>query len=62
MRLVNRLMAGLLRLGLGPKRNHLLTTRGRKTGRPHTTPVSLVIEDGQRWLVASYGTVNWVLH
>ena len=56
----NRMMAGLVRLGVGPKPNHLLTTRGRKTGRLHTTPVSLVIDDGQRWLVAPYGTVGWV--
>lgn len=56
----NRMMAGLLRLGLGPKSNYLLTTRGRKSGRRHTTPVSLVIDNGQRWLVAPYGAVGWV--
>lgn len=56
----NRMMAGLVRLGLGPKRNYLLTTRGRKSGRPHTTPVSLAIDGDQRWLVAPYGTVSWV--
>ena len=54
------MMAGLLRLGLGPKSNYLLTTRGRKSGRRHTTPVSLVIDNGQRWLVAPYGAVGWV--
>jgi deazaflavin-dependent oxidoreductase (nitroreductase family) len=59
-RLLNRMMTGLLRLGIGPKRNHLLTTRGRKTGRLHTTPVSLVMDAGQRWLVAPYGAVGWV--
>lgn len=59
-RFLNRMMASLLRLGLGPKRNHLLTTRGRKTGRLHTTPVSLVMDAGQRWLVAPYGAVGWV--
>lgn len=38
----------------------LLTTRGRMSGRLHTTPVSLVIDNGQRWLVAPYGEVGWV--
>jgi deazaflavin-dependent oxidoreductase (nitroreductase family) len=59
-RFVNRMMTALLRLGLGPKRNRLLTTRGRKSGRLHTTPVSLVIDARQRWLVAPYGAVGWV--
>ncbi|HEX6336082.1 MAG TPA: nitroreductase family deazaflavin-dependent oxidoreductase [Jiangellaceae bacterium] len=59
-RFANRMMAGLLRVGIGPKRNFLLTTRGRKSGRLHTTPVSLVIDNGQRWLVAPYGAVGWV--
>ena len=59
-RMGNTMMVALLRLGLGPKHNYLLTTRGRKTGRLHTTPVTLVEEDGQRWLVAPSGVVGWV--
>ena len=27
---------------------------------PRSTPVTLVEEDGQRWLVAPYGPVGWV--
>ena len=38
----------------------LLTVRGRKSGQPHTVPVILVERDGQRWLVAPYGVVQWV--
>ena len=38
----------------------LLTTRGRKTGLPRTTPVRPVTVDGKRWLVAPYGPVAWV--
>jgi len=34
--------------------------RGRKSGQPHTVPVTLVEQDGQRWLVAPYGVVQWV--
>ena len=39
---------------------HLLTTRGRRTGRRHNTPVVPVEHDGRRWLVAPYGVVSWV--
>ena len=59
-RAVNQLLAALLRVGLGPKSHYLLTVRGRRTGQLHTTPVRLVEEGGQRWLVAPYGVVNWV--
>lgn len=48
----------LARAGVGPI--HLLTTRGRKTGRPHTKPVVPVTHDGTTWLVAPYGAVSWV--
>ena len=37
----------------------LLTVPGRRSGRPRSTPVTLVEEDGQRWLVAS-GPAGWV--
>jgi deazaflavin-dependent oxidoreductase (nitroreductase family) len=37
-----------------------LTVRGRKTGQPYSTPVTLVEKDGGRWLVAPYGEVGWV--
>jgi deazaflavin-dependent oxidoreductase (nitroreductase family) len=59
-RLVNVLIRGLLLLGLGPPRTYLLTVRGRKTGRPLSTPVTLVKADGRRWLVSPYGEVAWV--
>ncbi|HZC54016.1 MAG TPA: nitroreductase family deazaflavin-dependent oxidoreductase [Mycobacterium sp.] len=55
----NRLIAPLIRAGLIPH-TYLLTTRGRRTGRPHTTPVVLVEGGGRRWLVAPYGAVAWV--
>jgi deazaflavin-dependent oxidoreductase (nitroreductase family) len=53
-------MASMLRVGVGPKSSYLLTTTGRKTGQPRTTPVILVEADGQRWLVSPYGQVGWV--
>jgi deazaflavin-dependent oxidoreductase (nitroreductase family) len=58
-RLVNAIVGPLTRLGLAGRHTYLLTVRGRKTGRPYSTPV-LLIEDGERWLVAPYGEVGWV--
>lgn len=48
-----------IRAGLVPS-TYLLTTRGRKTGRPRTNPATVVEHDGRRWLVAPYGPVSWV--
>jgi len=59
-RVANRLMEQLVRRGRGPSYTWLITVPGRKTGRPYTTPVNVVDEGGQRWLVAPYGDVGWV--
>lgn len=59
-RVGDAIMGLFARAGVGPI--HLLTTRGRKSGLPRTNPVTLVEQDGQRWLVAPYGTVAWVLN
>lgn len=59
-RLGNRLIAPLARLGLAGRRTHVLTVIGRTSGRRHSTPVQLVLLDGERWLVAPYGAVGWV--
>src|SRR5215471_2836799 len=55
----NTIMSALVRAGLVP-RSYLLTTQGRKTGRPRSNPVVPVEHDGRRWLVAPYGPVPWV--
>lgn len=54
------LLTVLLRAGVKMGTTSLLTVCGRKSGRPHTVPVVLVEQDGQRWLVAPYGVVQWV--
>ncbi len=54
------LLTALLRAGVKMGTTSLLTVRGRKSGQPHTVPVVLVEQDGQRWLVAPYGVVQWV--
>ncbi|HEX7786037.1 MAG TPA: nitroreductase family deazaflavin-dependent oxidoreductase [Methylomirabilota bacterium] len=59
-RAANRLVRVLLWLGLMPGPTYLLTVRGRRSGRPLSTPVTLVEEGERRWLVAPYGDVSWV--
>lgn len=59
-RLANLLVKALVRAGIGAKGTYLLTVRGRKSGKLRSTPVTLLEEDGRRWLVAPYGEVNWV--
>ena len=59
-RAANRVVRFLLRLGLMPGPTYLLTVRGRRTGQPMSTPVTLVEEGEDRWLVAPYGDVGWV--
>lgn len=59
-RLANRLLTALLRVGVAGGMTYLLTVRGRRSGRPYSTPVNLIDHGTQRWLVAPYGPVNWV--
>jgi deazaflavin-dependent oxidoreductase (nitroreductase family) len=58
-RVGDAIMSVFVRAGVVPS-TYLLTTRGRKTGRPLTHPVTMVEHDGRRWLVAPYGPVSWV--
>ncbi len=59
-RVFNAAFTPLIHLGLAPKRNYLLTTKGRKTGLPRTNPVQLIVDPDRKWLVAPYGEVSWV--
>jgi len=59
-RALNALVRPLARVGLTGPRTHLLTVPGRKTGKPWSTPVSIVRRGDERWLVAPYGDRNWV--
>lgn len=59
-RIGNAFMKGMIRIGLKPNTTYILSVPGRKSGKLHSTPVTLVEEGGKRWLVAPYGEVNWV--
>lgn len=56
---MNAVIGPLTRVGLAGRHTYILTVRGRKTGKAYSTPV-ILIEDGERWLVAPYGEVGWV--
>jgi len=58
--LLNPVAQRLLRLGIPMGPNALLTVRGRKSGVPRTTPVAVVELDGRRWIIGTFGEVNWV--
>src|SRR2546422_2961605 len=57
--LFNPIARRMLRGGvpLGP--NALLTVRGRSSGVDRTTPVAVVAIGGRRWVIATFGDVNW---
>jgi len=60
VRFINRMMARMIHWNVAPPRTYLLTVPGRKSGKPYTLPVTLVEQDGKRWLVSPFGEVNWV--
>ncbi|MFL5652898.1 MAG: nitroreductase family deazaflavin-dependent oxidoreductase [Ktedonobacteraceae bacterium] len=60
VRISNAMTTFLLRMGVKLGNMTLLTVRGRKSGQPRTTPVTLIELDGDRLLIAPFGTVNWV--
>ena len=56
------MMAALARIGIAPGGITSLTVVGRRSGRPHTLPITPITVDGRRYLVAPYGPVGWVLN
>jgi deazaflavin-dependent oxidoreductase (nitroreductase family) len=40
--------------------NGLLTTPGRKSGLPRTTPLAIIEVAGRRWVWSPWGEVQWV--
>src|SRR5262245_42565776 len=55
-----RLNIALLRRGLALGSQHLLTVRGRRTGEPRSTPISIATVDGVRYVVAAFSDAAWV--
>lgn len=59
-RIFGRLMAGVARLGLG--RFMVLTTTGRKSGRPREVTLASISDHEGEYLVSPYGNSAWVLN
>ncbi|OIJ68546.1 nitroreductase family deazaflavin-dependent oxidoreductase [Streptomyces mangrovisoli] len=55
----NRIVAWFTRRGLSLRGSRVLAVRGRKSGEWRTTPVNPLTLDGQRYLVAPRGHVQW---
>jgi deazaflavin-dependent oxidoreductase (nitroreductase family) len=60
LKVVNPVNAYLLRRGIGPAPQHLLSIRGRRTGILRTTPVAVVVVDDARYAVAGFAGSDWV--
>jgi len=57
---MNPLVAGLHRLGIGVQGSQTLAIRGRKSGEMRTNPVNPFELDGKTYLLAPRGTTQWV--
>lgn len=55
----NRTVAWLTRRGISIWGSRVLAVRGRKSGEWRTTPVNLLTVDGQQYLLAPRGHVQW---
>ena len=58
--MLNPLMKSFLHLGLPAGPMILLRVRGRKTGKPHTTPVGLFKLGDRRYIFDTFGDADWV--
>ena len=59
VRINNTMISSLLRLGIKVWSFSLLTVRGRKSGKPIVTLIAIFVQDQKRYLIATYGVVNW---
>jgi deazaflavin-dependent oxidoreductase (nitroreductase family) len=57
---MNKMVAGLTNLGVSVMGSRVLSVQGRKSGEWRSNPVNLLVVDGQRYLVAPRGHVQWV--
>lgn len=60
VRVNNAIISSFLRLGVKIGSFTLLTVRGRKSGKLIETPLAIFDQEGKRYLIATYGLVNWV--
>ncbi|GLW46933.1 nitroreductase [Streptomyces sp. NBRC 14336] len=56
---INRFVAWLTRRGVSVWGSRVLAVRGRKSGQWRTTPVNLLTFEGEQYLLAPRGHVQW---
>jgi deazaflavin-dependent oxidoreductase (nitroreductase family) len=56
----NRLVLALQRLGIPTGTIHVLTVLGRTSGKPRSTPVSVLTVGGVRYIVGGMADMDWV--
>lgn len=56
----NAIAKPLLALGVPMGPDILLTVRGRRSGMPRTTPVTICDHGGRRGFISPFGETNWV--
>lgn len=59
VRIMNAVLGGIIKFGFSPQGGQLLTVRGRKSGKPMTTPVNPMTFEGAEYLVAPRGDTHW---
>jgi deazaflavin-dependent oxidoreductase (nitroreductase family) len=60
LKVVNPINRFMLRRGIGPAPQHLLSIVGRKSGKARVTPVALIAVDSERYVVAGFDGSDWV--
>ena len=60
VRLFGRILKPLIAAGIPLGFNRLVTIRGRKSGLPRTAALAVLRIDGDRWVWAPWGEVQWV--
>ena len=56
---MNKVFLAMQRLGLGMKELPVLTVPGRKSGKPRSTPLSVLELDGERYLLEGFPGADW---
>lgn len=60
LKLTNKVMIAMQKLGISTGPPMVLTVPGRKTGQPRSTPMTPFTLDGQLYTVAGYPGADWV--
>lgn len=59
LKVMNWFLGLAIKSGLSPQGSQLFTVRGRKTGKPMTTPVNPLTFNGAEYLVSPRGNTHW---